>query len=333
MPGLPSRRQGSQANMDAQSPGPTVLYNRYGRFLKDRFGEKVYKVSVDGGLNCPNLDGTLSTEGCTYCNNKSFRPQTADKTKSAYEQALDGMEYLKQRYGARKFIVYFQPSTNTHAPLDVLAPLYESAIDHRDVVGLSVGTRPDCIDEEKISWFETLARTRFVTLEYGLQSVYDSTLKQINRGHDYKCWTHAIEQTRNRGIYIGTHLILGFPWENRKEILDTADVLSDKGIHFLKLHHLHVVKDSTLEKEYREKPFHLLALDEYVELVVDFLEKLNPFMIIERLHGTAPMQQLIGPLWDTGRYGIRQAIETRMKERGTWQGKLYKNVEGLRSKV
>jgi len=299
------------------------LYNPYGSFLREKFGERVYKVSVDGGMSCPNRDGTVSDKGCTYCNNRSFRPATADRLKPVTEQARDGMDFLKKRYGARKFIVYFQPFSNTHASLDVLAPLYESAIDHQDVVGLSVGTRPDCIDESKIAWFENLAHTRFVTLEYGLQSIYNSTLERINRGHDYECWLNAIEKTRNRGIYIGTHLILGFPWEEREEILNTAAVLSPKGIHFLKLHHLHIVKGSILEREYRNQPFHLLDSDEYVELVIDFIEKLNPLILIERFYGTAPREQLVGPIWSKSKGGIRYAIESRMKERNTWQGRLY----------
>ncbi len=310
--------------MNVHPAGPSARYNAYSRFLKEKFGLRVYKVSVDGGFSCPNRDGTLSSGGCTYCNNRSFRPETADRLKPVADQVREGMAYLKKRYGAGKFIVYFQPFSNTYAPLEVLAPLYESAIDHPDVVGLSVGTRPDCIDEDKIAWFAELARTRFVTLEYGLQSIRDATLERINRGHDYACWQAAMDRTRNRGIHIGTHLILGFPWETREQMLATAGVLSDKGIDFLKLHHLHVVRGSALEKEYREKPFHLLELDEYVDLAIDFLERLNPAVRMERLYGTAPQDRLIGPVWNCGRSGVRHMLESRLRERDTWQGRLYK---------
>jgi len=310
--------------MKSQLSSPNILFNPYSRFLKEKFGERVYKVSVDGGFTCPNRDGTVSVEGCTYCNNSSFRPETADRLIPVADQVQEGMAFLRKRYGAGKFIVYFQPFSNTHAPLDVLIPLYESAMDHPDIVGLSVGTRPDCIDEEKLAWFEELARMRFVTLEYGLQSIYDATLERINRGHDYECWLNAMEQTRNRGVYIGAHVILGFPWETREEILHTAGAVSDKGIDFLKLHHLHIVKGTALEKEYRNKPFHLLNLDEYAELVVDFLERLNPEIRIERLYGSAPRDQLVEPVWKRSRGEIRHAIESRMEERGTWQGRLYR---------
>lgn len=310
--------------MCSQSPFPGNRYNAYGRFLKQKFGGRVYKVSVDGGFSCPNRDGTVGVQGCTYCNNNSFRPGTAGRLKPVGEQVLTGMQYLKKRYGAEKFIVYFQPFSNTHAPLEDLVPVYESAIDHPDIVGLSVGTRPDCIDDDKIAWFEELARTLFVTLEYGLQSIHDNTLARINRGHDYGCWIDAVQRTRNRGIWIGTHLILGFPWETREAVLQAAGAISDKGIDFLKLHHLHVVKNTGMEKEFRDHPFHLLDLDEYVELAVDFLERLNPEIRIERLFGSAPPDQLVGPVWEKSKGGIRHRIEQRLKERNTWQGRLYK---------
>ena len=310
--------------MPSQSPFAGERYNAYGRFLKEKFGGKVYKVSVDGGFSCPNRDGTVGINGCTYCNNDSFRPETASRLKPVGEQVLTGMDYLKKRYGAEKFIVYFQPFSNTHAPLKELIPVYESAIDHPDIVGLSVGTRPDCVDADKIAWFEELARNLFVTMEYGLQSIYDKTLERINRGHDYRCWLDAVQRTVNRGIWIGAHLILGFPWETREEVLESARAISDRGIDFLKLHHLHVVKNTEMEREFRNNPFPLPDLGEYVELAVDFLERLNPAIRLERLFGSAPPDQLVGPVWNMGKGGIRHRIEQRLKERNTWQGRLYK---------
>jgi radical SAM protein (TIGR01212 family) len=311
--------------MPSRSPCKGERYNAYGRFLKEKFGGRVYKVSVDGGFNCPNRDGTVGINGCTYCNNDSFRPGTASRLKPVGEQVLTGMDYLRKRYGAEKFIVYFQPFSNTHAPLEELIPVYESAIAHPDIVGLSVGTRPDCVDDDKIAWFEKLARNLFVTLEYGLQSIYDKTLERINRGHDYRCWLDAVQRTGNRGIWIGTHMILGFPWETREEVLQSARAISDKGIDFLKLHHLHVVKNTEMEREFLSNPFPLPDLDEYVELVVDFLERLNPAIRIERLFGSAPPDQLVGPVWNKSKAGIRHRIEQRLKERDTWQGRLYES--------
>ncbi len=298
-------------------------YNPYGRFLKEKFGCRVYKVSVDAGFSCPNRDGTVAAGGCTYCNNDSFRAKSADRLKSVAEQVREGIGFLRAHSGAGKFIVYFQPFSNTHAPLRDLIPLYESAIDHPDVVGISLGTRPDCIDEAKIAWLANLARTHFVTLEYGLQSIHDATLKRINRGHDFQCWVNAMRQTRDRGIWLCTHLILGFPWETREEMLQAAGVLSDHGVNILKLHHLHVVRDTVLEREYRDSPFPLLGLEEYTELVVDFLERLSPDIYIERLFGTAPKDRLIGPVWGKSKAEIRGFIEQRLSARETWQGKRF----------
>ena len=298
-----------------------IRYNSYGRFLREKFGSRVYKVSVDGGFTCPNRDGTVGVGGCTYCNNESFRPRSASRLKSIANQVTEGIEFLRKRYAAVKFIVYFQPFTNTHAPLEILIPLYEAAMDHPDVIGISLGTRPDCMDEAKLAWLEKLASTRFVTLEYGLQSIYDSTLVRINRGHDFQCWADAMNRTRGRGIWLGTHLILGFPWETREEMLRMADVLSDTGLDFLKLHHLHVVRDTEMARLYRENPFRLLELEEYADLVVDFVERLNPAILIERLSGSAPAEQLIGPVWGKSAAEIRRFIEQRFLQRNTWQGK------------
>jgi radical SAM protein (TIGR01212 family) len=300
-----------------------IRYNTYGRFLREKFGCRVYKVSVDGGFSCPNRDGTLGVGGCIYCNNDSFRSRSADKLKSIADQVQDGIEYSRKRFGADKFIVYFQPFTNTHAPLETLIPLYEAAVDHPDIVGLSLGTRPDCVDDEKIAWLENLARTHFVTLEYGLQSIYDETLARINRGHNFQCWLDAMNRTRNRGIWLCTHIILGFPWETREEMLRTADILSNKGLDFLKLHHLHVVRNTLLESQYRANPFPLFELEEYADLVVDFLERLNPAICIERLFGAAPEEQLIGPVWGKSNSEIR---EQRFVARNTYQGANYQSA-------
>jgi hypothetical protein len=298
-----------------------IRYNNYGRFLREKFGCRVYKVSVDGGFTCPNRDGTVAVGGCTYCNNESFRPPSATRLKPIKDQVEEGIQYLRKRYGAGKFIVYFQPFSNTHARLEVLAPLYETAMDHPDVVGISLGTRPDCVDDDKLAYLEKLASTRFVTLEYGLQSIYDSTLARINRGHDFRCWADAMSRTRNRGIWLGTHLILGFPWETREEMLGMAEALSNTGLNFLKLHHLHIVADTEMARAFRDRPFPLLGLKEYADLVIDFIERMNPDIFIERLFGSAPAHQLVGPVWRKTAAEIRRLIELRFEQRNTWQGK------------
>jgi radical SAM protein (TIGR01212 family) len=298
-------------------------YNSYGSFLRERFGCRVYKVIVDAGFTCPNRDGSVATGGCTYCNNDTFRPAAVQRLKPVPEQVREGIEYLRARYKARKFIVYFQPFSNTYAPLERLTPIYETALDHPDVLGLSVGTRPDCVDHEKLAWFEGLAKTRSVTLEYGLESMHDETLVRINRGHDFRCWLDAVRQTRGRGITICAHVILGFPWETREQMLSTAGAVSLAGIDFLKLHHLHVVRHTALGREYLRKPFRVLEYHEYIDLVVDFLEVLSPDIRLERLFGLAPDDQLLAPRWGRSKPELQRDIERRLGARNTWQGRSY----------
>ena len=290
----------------------------YGRFLHDKFGCRVYKVGVDAGFNCPNRDGSLSRAGCAYCNGDSFRPKTSDRVKPIEQQIEEGTEYLRLRFGAEKFIAYFQSATNTYAPLESLSPLYESALARPDVVGIAIGTRPDCVDEEKLAYLQSLAEKHFITIEYGLQSTSDETLRRVNRGHDVASWKNAVALTRGKGIYIGTHLILGFPWECREETLSGAHVVSEAGIDFLKLHHLHIVRGSTLAEEYMRRPFHLHSLEEYAELAADFLKRLSPSVYIERLFATAPAGQLIAPVWDKSKAEIRRYIETYLQVNNRW---------------
>jgi uncharacterized protein len=296
-------------------------YNSYGAFLRETFGCRVYKVIVDAGFTCPNRDGTVARGGCTYCSNDSFRPDSVSRLLPIQDQLDSGIEYLRSRYRARKFIVYFQPFSNTHAPLIQLAPLYEEALSHPEIVGLSVGTRPDCIDGEKLDWFERAARTHFITIEYGLESIYDGTLARINRGHDFRCWQQAVACTQGRGIRICAHLILGFPWETRDQMLAMADAISSAGIDFLKIHHLHVVRHTAMAREYLEKPFPLLEFEEYLLLVTGFLERLSPEIRIERLFGLAPDEQLIAPRWGRSQAEIRAAIGRTLAECNTWQGR------------
>ena len=298
-------------------------YNSFGSYLKEKFGCRVYKVSVDAGFTCPNRDGTVATGGCTYCNNDSFRPHGVDRHLPVAGQVDRGIAYLRSRYRAHRFIVYFQPFSNTHAPVEQLVPLYESALAHPDVVGLSVGTRPDCIDEGKLAWFEETAHRRFVMIEYGLQSIHDATLTRINRGHDYRCWLEATARSRNRGIWLSTHMILGFPWETRAQMLQMAAALSGAGLDSIKLHHLHIVRDTAMAREHEQKPFSLLGYEEYLELVTDFLERLNPSIRVERLFGHAPDAQLIGPRWGKSGAEIRRDIEERLAGRNTYQGRLW----------
>ncbi|NOZ25289.1 MAG: TIGR01212 family radical SAM protein [Nitrospirae bacterium] len=299
-------------------------YNSFGRYIKSLFGLTVYKVNVDAGFTCPNRDGTVGYGGCIYCNNDSFRPSSCRPVLPVREQISNGLVYLRKRYGAERFIVYFQPYTNTHAPVERLEEMYREALDVPDVVGLAIGTRPDCIDEAKVGLLEELARDHFILVEYGLQSVYDRTLEFINRGHDYASFVRAVDLTYGRGIHIGAHLIAGFPTETEEEMLRAADAVSALPVEFLKIHQLQVVKDTRLAELYRETPFPLFGYEEYVDFVVRFIERLSPSIVLQRVFATAPDSILIAPLWGKGRHEILRDISEKLEELDTYQGRCYK---------
>ena len=298
-------------------------YHSFGAYMRKIFGSTVYKVNVDAGFTCPNRDGSLGFTGCIYCNNDSFRPTACTKTTSLRQQIEQGIPYLKSRYGAEKFIVYFQPYTNTYAPVKVLERLYAEALDHPGVVGLAIGTRPDCVDREKIGLLEKLAKDRFILVEYGLQSIHDRTLAFINRGHDYACFRNAVAMTAHRGIHIGAHLILGFPTETRDEMLAMAGELSRLPIEFLKLHQLQVVKDTALADLYADEPFPTFPYEDYIALVADFLERLSPDIVLQRLFAASPDDILIAPVWNKTRSEFLRDLDAYLEKHGSSQGRLY----------
>jgi radical SAM protein (TIGR01212 family) len=301
----------------------TRRYTAFGQYMKDLYGEPVYKVNVDAGFTCPNRDGSIATGGCIYCNNDSFRPTACTKAIPLRQQIEKGIPYLTSRYGAKQFIVYFQPYTNTYASVDILERLYREALDQPGVIGLAIGTRPDCVDEEKISLLERLARDHFILVEYGLQSIHDRTLEFINRGHDYACFQKAVSMTTGRGIRIGAHLILGFPTETRADMLSMAPELSRQPIEFLKIHQLQVVKNTALEGLYAAKPFPTFGYREYIEMLADFLERLSPAIVIQRLFASAPDDILVAPVWNKTRSEFLNDLDVYLEERVTYQGKLY----------
>lgn len=298
-------------------------YNSFGSYVKRTFGEIVYKVNVDAGFTCPNRDGTVGRGGCTYCNNESFRPSSCRPVIPIDEQINRGISYLSRRYGAEKFIVYFQPYTNTYADTEVLAEIYGRALSMPKVVGLAIGTRPDCVDEEKIRLISDMAKERFILIEYGLQSMYDKTLRFINRGHDYASFVRAVLMTESSGIEIGAHLIVGFPTETREETMRMAGAISSLPIGFLKIHQLQVVKDTAMAGMFQQAPFPVFSYDEYLEFIVDFVERLHPRIVIQRLFATAPDDILIAPRWGMTRQQIIRGIEERFRARGGVQGRLW----------
>jgi len=295
-------------------------YNAFGPYMRRKFGEPVHKVNVDAGFTCPNRDGTLGHSGCVYCNNDSFRPGSCRPTLSVGRQVANGMAYLSRRYGARKFMAYFQPYTNTYAPVDALERLYREALREPSVVGLAIGTRPDCVDEEKLDLLQRLSRECFVIVEYGLQSIYEKSLRFIRRGHGFEAFQRAVDMTRQRGIAAGAHIIAGLPTETREESLAMAEAVSATGVEFLKVHQLQVIKDTPLAAMYAEDPFPVFGYDEYVDFVADFLERLSPAIVLQRLFATAPDGILIAPRWGRSRHRMLRDIEGRLALRDTRQG-------------
>lgn len=303
-------------------PVSTRRYNAFGQYLKDLYGRPVYKVNVDAGFTCPNRDGSAGTGGCIYCNNDSFRPVACTSAATLREQINKGIPYLRSRYGAEQFIVYFQPYTNTYASVDVLERLYRDALNNPGVVGLAIGTRPDCVDEKKIALLETLAKDAFILVEYGLQSIYDKTLAFINRGHDYACFKDALALTTGRGIRIGAHLILGFPTETKEQMLGMADELSHLPIDFLKIHQLQVVRHTALADLYERNPFPTFGYYEYLEMLAVFFERLSPDIVLQRLFAAAPDEILIAPVWNKTRSELLRDLDGVLEQRDSYQGKM-----------
>ncbi len=296
-------------------------YNSFGVFMKNRFGAPVYKVSVDAGFSCPNRDGTVGVSGCIYCNNDCFRPYSCRPSLPVAEQIERGIDYIGSRYKAGKFLAYFQPYTNTYAPVDRLEKLYVEALANPAVIGLAIGTRPDAVDNEKIGLLQSLAKKYFILIEYGVQSIFDRTLEYINRGHDYRSFLSALEMTINRDIWTGVHIIAGFPTETREEMLATADELSHLPVDFLKIHHLQVVRNTPLASIYAETPFHVFGYEEYLDFITEFIERLSARIVIQRLFAAAPDHLLIAPIWNRNSQETIRDIENTLAAKDTSQGK------------
>jgi len=311
--------RGSKALFPGWSPG-----NRYydlNTYFRNIFGCRVQKIALDAGLTCPNRDGTLSTGGCIYCNERGSGTGAYEQGLSITEQLLRGKEFLRRRYKAEKFIAYFQSFTNTYGPYERLKALWEEALAVEDIVGLSIGTRPDCIDEPILGLLEGYAGDRLVWIEYGLQSVHEETLKFINRGHGVDAFQKAVEATRHRGIRICTHVILGLPLEGRDHMLATARAVAAAGIDGIKIHLLYVIRGTRMEELYLSGTYRCLEQEEYANLVCDFLELLPPGMVIQRLTGDPHPGELVAPEWSLRKNEALLRIKSILTERDSWQGK------------
>jgi len=296
-------------------------YNDLNGYLRRLFGCRVQKITLDAGLTCPNRDGTVSTGGCIYCNARGSGTGAHAGGLSITQQLLAGKTALSRRYHAKKFIAYFQSFSNTYAPPQRLAALYEEALAVSDIVGLSIGTRPDCISDEILALLETYARKSLVWVEYGLQSAHDATLERINRGHDVACFKKAVEMTRKRGIAVCAHIILGLPGETRRQMLDTADMLAQLGIDGIKIHLLYVVRETPMEALYRQGRYRCLDQQAYVETVCDVIERIPPHVVVQRLTGDPHPDELIAPDWALKKSDTLNRIRLRLEQRDTWQGK------------
>jgi len=300
-------------------------YLNYNQVLKTEFSERIQKISINAGFTCPNRDGSKGTGGCTYCNNQTFSPEYCQSGKSVSEQVEEGIAFFHYKYKAQLYLAYFQSYTNTYDSLDNLKAIYEEALSYPNVVGLVVGTRPDCVSNELLDYFAGLAKKYYVMIEYGIESTSDETLQFINRGHDYACAEKAIKDTAARGIRVGAHIILGLPKEDRETILSHAGILSQLPITSLKIHQLQLVRGTRMSVQYSEHPewFHLYSANDYIDLAIDFLERLNPAIAIERFVSQSPKELLIAPEWGLKNFEFTAKIEKRLNERDAQQGRLF----------
>jgi uncharacterized protein len=303
-------------------------FNTFSAYCIKTYGSRLQKLSVDAGFTCPNRDGTIGTGGCSYCANDAFNPSYCLPEKSITQQINEGIEFHKFRYRkATKYIAYFQPYSNTYKTLDELKNIYGKALAHPSISGISVGTRPDCVDDEKLDYLQQLSEKYFVSVEYGIESCYDETLKAINRGHTFDTAVEAIKKTAARNIFTSAHIIFGLPGESTEAMLDQAEIISQLPLNSLKLHQLQIIKDTPMAEEYKINPstFTLFSLEKYIDFIIDFLERISPEIIIERLSGEVPPRFLEVSSWGLIRADrVLQMIEQRMKMRETWQGRLYK---------
>lgn len=286
---------------------------------------KMQKISLNAGFTCPNRDGTVGLGGCTYCNNQTFNPSYCQTEKSVTQQLEEGKEFFRRKYPEMKYLAYFQAYTNTYGDVEDVIRKYEEALSVDDVIGIVIGTRPDCMPDDLLDYLEALNRRSFVVVEYGIESVYDRTLERINRGHTHEATIDAVCKTADRGIITGGHVILGLPGESREEMIDEARMLSELPLTTLKLHQLQLIKGTRMAEEYAESPedFHLFTADEYIDLVIDFVERLRPDIVLERFVSQSPASLLAIPGWGLKNYEFVDKVRKRMDERDAFQGRYF----------
>ena len=301
------------------------FYNEFPQFLKRYFPYKVQKISLNAGFTCPNRDGSKGYGGCTYCNNQTFNPDYCRTEKPITQQLDEGKLFFAHKYPEMKYLAYFQAYTNTYGELENLKRKYEEALSVDGVVGLVIGTRPDCMPDNLLRYLEEINKHTFLLVEYGIESTNDLTLKRINRGHTFQVTRDAVTRTAACGILTGGHVILGLPGETHESIVTQAKVLSDLPLTTLKMHQLQLIRGTRMALEYEQRPedFHLFDVDEYIELVIDYVEHLRPDLVLERFVSQSPKDLLIAPDWGLKNYEFNHRVQKRMKELGAYQGKKY----------
>ena len=302
----------------------TKRYRDFADFLNEHFDGKVQKISLHAGFTCPNRDGSIGVGGCTYCNNQTFSPDYCHTGKSITRQLDEGVAFFARKYPTMRYLAYFQAYTNTYGELEALKRKYEEALAHPGVVGLIIGTRPDCMPADLLDYLADLSRRTFVLVEYGVESTSDETLRRINRGHDFATSVDAVPRTSAAGVLVGAHMILGLPGESREMMLKHARSLSQLPLDTLKLHQLQLIRHTRMAREYEMSPqdFHLYGVDEYIDLAIDFAERLSPSIAIERFVSQSPAELLIAPRWGLKNHEFTARLLRRMRERDAWQGRL-----------
>lgn len=297
------------------------LYNDFGGWLRRTFPFHVQKISIDAGFSCPNRDGRISFGGCTYCDNRTFNPAYCNCAKSITEQLEEGKAFFSRKYPEMKYLAYFQAYTNTYAPTEQLDKMYEEALRVDDVVGIVVGTRPDCVSTELLDYFKELKNKCFLLIEYGIETANDETLKKINRGHTFECSRRAVEETHAQGILTGGHIIIGLPGEDAEESIGQARTISDLPLDILKIHQLQIIKDTRMAREYMEHPFHLYDVNEYIDVITRYVSRLRKSLVLERFVSQSPAELLIAPKWGLKNYEFTNLLLKHFKEVGAFQGK------------
>lgn len=289
-------------------------YHDFGTWIRKQLPFRVQKISIDAGFTCPNRDGRIGIGGCIFCDNKSFNPSYCSHKKSVTEQLEDGKRFFAKKYPEMKYLAYFQAYTNTYDAVDKLKQLYEEALKVEDVVGIVIGTRPDCVSSELLDYLEELNKRTFLIVEYGIESCNDDTLRYINRGHDFACTRKAVEETAKRGIYVGGHVIMGLPGEDASESLRQAPVISSLPLTMLKIHQMQIIKGTRLAKIYKERPFHLYTIEEYIDLITQYIGLLRSDLVLERFVTQSPPEMLIAPKWGLKNYEFTNLLNNRLRE-------------------